>query len=98
MLFAGSDIAERKVWGLDNTTFTFPSSPLLTQSNEVEESIICAGDESIAPIMNAKGKERCQRWDERKITSCDCVHLRQIPLGSTVEVILLDQGHFFTLN
>lgn len=84
------------MWTLDNTTFTFPSSPLLTQNDDVEMSMICAGDnDNRVPPPYRIAPDVCQRT---KDNHCDCVHVRQVPLGATVEIVLLDQGKFEITN
>lgn len=65
----------------DGHRFTYPASPLLTQSSDVTQEAICT--------------ETPGRGDE-------CVHIKNIPLYSTVEIILFDQGgesdHIFHLH
>lgn len=70
------------MYSVDNATFTFPSSPLLTQNDDVSEDMLCSGN----------GEGRCRHPVSGALASCECVHVRRIPLGSTVEVVLLDQG------
>lgn len=70
--------SKSKVYRMNNITFTYPPSPLLTQREDVPETNIC----------NSLNKpEQCQ-----KIEICECVHVEQIPLGANVELIIFDQG------
>ncbi|KAF2894896.1 hypothetical protein ILUMI_11279, partial [Ignelater luminosus] len=63
---------------MNNITFTYPPSPLLTQREDVPETNIC----------NSLNKpEQCQNME-----ICECVHVEQIPLGANVELIIVDQG------
>lgn len=55
---------------------------MLTQPSDVPLELMC--NESFLP-------ERCREGDR-----CDCVHLEHIPLGSSTEMILVDQGKDIT--
>ncbi|XP_034939119.1 laccase-2-like isoform X2 [Chelonus insularis] len=74
---------ETKVMSIKNATFTYPSSPLLTQGSDVPEEILCTEHDT-------KTSGRCRQLNG--ITSCECVNTRRIPLGSSVELILIDQA------
>jgi hypothetical protein len=63
---------------LNNFTFMFPSSPLLTQADDFTLDLMCQ-QEPLPP--------RC-----RGSPICECVHIIDLPLGATVELILVDQG------
>lgn len=63
---------------LNNFTFVFPSSPLLTQAEDVIPDLMCQ-QEKLPP--------RCQ-----SSPICECVHIIDVPLGATVELILVNQG------
>lgn len=65
---------------MDGITFTFPSSPLLTQTVAGHVGTLCS-------------KVACQ-----KSMKCECVHIKSVPLGNTVEIILVDQGKLFFIN
>ncbi|KAK0077223.1 hypothetical protein PV326_010199 [Microctonus aethiopoides] len=80
---SGSDL-ETKVLNVNNATFTYPSSPLLTQSSDVPDEMMCSEN---APKISTN---RCRR-SISGVTTCECVNTKQIPLGSTVEIIFLDQ-------
>lgn len=74
---------------LNNFTFTFPPSPLLTQVEDVDPDLMCRKETRPA---------RCQ-----DLPICECVHVIDLPLGATVELILVDQGgsdsgHVFHLH
>ncbi|KAJ9592226.1 hypothetical protein L9F63_001227, partial [Diploptera punctata] len=74
---------------LNNFTFTFPPSPLLTQADDLSWDLMCQRD-TLPP--------RCQGQP-----ICECVHIIDLPLGATVELILVDQGgsdsgHVFHLH
>lgn len=71
---------------MNNASFMYPSSPLLTQGADVPEDILCSGSE---PNVSNDCKKQENGGNE-----CECVHLKRIPLGTTVEIILLDQGNF----
>ena len=99
-MISGNGNIETKILNIDNATFTYPSSPLLTQGADVQGSMFCSGfGEGESSLDSVKsGASRCQssslprRLDD--ITStCECVHVRRIPLGATVEIILFDQGY-----
>lgn len=69
-------------WGqTDGHRFTYPASPLLTQTADVAPEAIC-------PDGAGDGEE--------------CVHVKHVPLHSTVELIMFDQGgesdHIFHLH
>lgn len=63
---------------MNNLTFTYPSSPLLTQLDDVNYKTLC---NSVTLPEKCKDKE-----------ICECVHMEYVPLGATVELILIDQG------
>ncbi|XP_011142467.1 laccase-2 isoform X2 [Harpegnathos saltator] len=90
-----------RVLNVDNATFTFPSSPLLTQGSDVSPGMLCSrgehdGDEDERGGSNegALSRRPCRAVDDANGASdlCECVHVRHVPLGATVEIILLDQG------
>lgn len=81
---------------VDNVTFTYPSSPLLTQGGDVSPGMLCTnGDEDDLNESNETvSQRRChQVGDVSAGGICECVHVRHVPLGATVEIILLDQGN-----
>ncbi|XP_063984368.1 uncharacterized protein LOC135166222 isoform X2 [Diachasmimorpha longicaudata] len=78
---AGEDM---KRLSMNNASFIYPSSPLLTQGADVPEDILCSGSD---PNLSNHCKKQ-----ESGGTECECVHLKRIPLGATVEIILLDQA------
>ncbi|XP_017762166.1 PREDICTED: laccase-4-like [Eufriesea mexicana] len=94
----GNGGAEMRVLNVNNATFTYPSSPLLTQGVDVPEETLCSStpDEDEARSENNETasltSRRCRRSDVTASDTCECVHVRYIPLGATVEIILLDQG------
>ena len=94
-MILGSGNVETRVLNIDNATFTYPSSPLLTQGADIQETMFCSGFEE----GSLKSANRCQNpLSPRKLeenTLCECVHVRHIPLGATVEIILMDQGDKF---
>ncbi|XP_046744679.1 laccase-2-like isoform X2 [Diprion similis] len=83
----GGEIRTR-VLHVSNVTFTFPSSPLLTQGQDIPQEIICSGN-AADPLQAAT---RCRRDGISEGQVCECVHVRRIPAGATVEIILMDQG------
>nr|CAH7753855.1 unnamed protein product [Callosobruchus chinensis] len=66
-----------KYYRMNNISFTFPPSPLLTQPDDAALDAVCT-------------EEQKQRCDEENI--CSCIHVEQIPLGSSVEIVLYDKG------
>ncbi|CAG9860468.1 unnamed protein product [Phyllotreta striolata] len=74
----GNADARLRQFRTNNISFLFPPSPILTQPTDVPVDLMC--NESHLP-------DRCK--DEE---SCDCVHLEHIPLDSSTEIVLVDQG------
>ncbi|KAG5671819.1 hypothetical protein PVAND_001994 [Polypedilum vanderplanki] len=68
---------------INNITFTFPSYSLLTQRDEVDESLFC--DESNRP-------EKC---DDVEI--CSCIHRIKVEQGSIVELVIVDEAKTINL-
>lgn len=81
---------------MNNDTFTYPSSPLLTQGADVSEESLCSPDDEDSRNENNEtaslSSRRCRRGDGIVTDTCECVHVRHVPLGATVEIILFDQG------
>ncbi|RZC42614.1 laccase-like, partial [Asbolus verrucosus] len=78
-----------RVYGINNLTFSYPSSPLLTQLSQISLSSVC--DEVNVP-------EKCLGKDV-----CECVHVEYVRLGSSTEIILInqdisDEEHVFHLH
>ncbi|KAJ8957788.1 hypothetical protein NQ314_006503 [Rhamnusium bicolor] len=69
-----------KIYRINNFTFTYPPSPLLTQPNDVPLNLMC--NELNTP-------DKCVGQ-----SVCECVHLEYIALGTTTEIILIDQGMY----
>ncbi|XP_011307315.1 laccase-1 isoform X2 [Fopius arisanus] len=69
---------------MNNASFIYPSSPLLTQGADVPEDILCSGSD---PNLS----NHCNKQNNG-VSECECVHLKRIPLGATVEIIILDQA------
>ncbi|XP_078036531.1 uncharacterized protein LOC144469770 isoform X2 [Augochlora pura] len=94
----GDSGVETRVLNVNNVTFTYPSSPLLTQGADVSKENLCLYD--VDNDSHNENKETssllsqptCRFGNGNSINTCECVHVRHIPLGSTVEIILLDQG------
>ncbi|XP_019754533.2 L-ascorbate oxidase-like [Dendroctonus ponderosae] len=68
----------KKIYRINNLTFSYPASPLLTQPMDVPSNLIC--NELSIP-------EKCQK---RNI--CECVHLEAVDLGTSVEIMIVEQG------
>ncbi|XP_066154201.1 uncharacterized protein [Euwallacea fornicatus] len=68
----------KKIYRINNITFNYPSSPLLTQPMDVSSSAIC--NEQSVP-------EKCE---DKNI--CECIHLEPIALGQSVEMVLLEKA------
>jgi len=86
------------VLNVDNVTFTFPSSPLLTQGEDVSPGTLCINsndnDDDLNESNETVSRRRCRQvGDIGAGNICECVHVRHVPLGATVEIILLDQGN-----
>lgn len=79
-IFPGLENSRFKMYRINNMTFTFPPSPLLTQPDEIPLSAMC--NELSIP-------KRCEGK-----SICECVHINHVPLGSTVEIILFDEGMY----
>lgn len=77
-MFLGYADLRKKIYRVNNLTFVYPSSPLLTQPMDISSSLIC-NDQSIP--------EKCLNKN-----ICECVHLETVALGQSVEVVLIDQG------
>ncbi|XP_026671375.1 laccase-4-like isoform X1 [Ceratina calcarata] len=94
----GNGGVETRVLNVNNVSFTYPSSPLLTQGKDVIEETLCSTtpEEDEARVENNEtaslSSRRCRRDVVSSSNTCECVHVRYIPLGATVEIILLDQG------
>lgn len=74
-----------RVMSIKNKTFTYPSSPLLTQGPDVPQEMLCNENEHYSDTS-----ARCRQHNGN--TACECVNTRRIPVGSSVEIILIDQG------
>lgn len=92
----------RAVPRLCNISLSLPAAPLLTQPRDAEGydgeggAAVCRGDGRPATCP-----PHLHGADDR---SCECTHVIKIPLGSTVELVLADQGgdhgkaHVFQLH
>lgn len=83
---------------VDNVTFTFPSSPLLTQGGDVSPGMLCTNsddnEDAFSESNETMSRRRCRPVGDIDTGDiCECVHVRHVPLGATVEIILLDQGN-----
>ncbi|XP_012227593.2 uncharacterized protein [Linepithema humile] len=89
---------ETRVFNVDNATFTFPSSPLLTQGGDVSLGMLCSSSDNDDEDDQGESDANASRRRCRSVVDggtsdiCECVHVRHVPLGATVEIILLDQG------
>lgn len=69
----------------------FPPSPLISQSDDINSDVIC-NSQKIPSKCHGKPNE-----------ICECVHLLKVPLGETVELVLINQDenekdHVFHLH
>lgn len=64
-----------------NISNVFPTSPLISQRDEIPENTFCS---------SSNLPERCK--DE---PFCDCTHIEEIPMNSVVEIVLVDEGKSF---
>ncbi|XP_018346836.1 PREDICTED: laccase-4-like isoform X2 [Trachymyrmex septentrionalis] len=90
----GDGGTETRVLNVNNVTFTFPPSPLLTQGGDVSPGMLCINNEDDLNESNeTMSRRRCRQvGDVGGGDICECVNVRHVPLGATVEIILLDQG------
>lgn len=94
----GNNGTETRVLNVDNATFTYPSSPLLTQGGDVSPDMMCSNHDDNHDDARHENdtllRPRCRPVgvDGGPGDMCECVHVRRVPLGATVEIILLDQG------
>ncbi|XP_044732502.1 laccase-5-like isoform X2 [Chrysoperla carnea] len=63
---------------INNISFTFPSSPLVLQN---------AYPDSMSKCTQSNLPSQCLG-----LNYCECTHIEQIPLGSTVELIIIDHA------
>ncbi|XP_043260071.1 laccase-4-like [Colletes gigas] len=93
----GNGGIETRILNVNNASFTYPSSPLLSQGADVSEESLCSSTSS-DDLHNDNNEttsvssRRCRHGAATASDTCECVHVRYIPLGATVEIILLDQG------
>jgi hypothetical protein len=66
---------------VNNISFSFPSSPLLSQRHDIKQSALCPAGLDGAP--------RCPPGSG---IYCECVHVIKIPLCAVAEFILIDKG------
>ncbi|KAK6625524.1 hypothetical protein RUM43_005823 [Polyplax serrata] len=74
---------------VNNVTMMLPSSPLISQGQEIRSDYFC--NENVIP-------ERCRKSDENV---CECIHLVSVPLNAVVELVLVNQDnrdHVFHLH
>lgn len=71
-------VFEKKVYKMNNVSFTYPPSPLLTQPENVPGDIICDTENIVEICANQ--------------TVCECVQIVSVPLKTSVEVILIDHS------
>lgn len=92
------------MFSVSNATFTFPSSPLLTQGGDVSPGMLCTNNENNNNNNNdddddgnnneTVSQHPCSTTDVDGVSdTCECVHVRHVPVGATVEIILFDQGN-----
>lgn len=62
--------------------------------------MFCSGfGEDVSNVL-VSDTTRCQspslprKLEDVTSSTCECVHVRKIPLGATVEIILIDQGNY----
>ncbi|XP_049858969.1 uncharacterized protein LOC126353852 isoform X3 [Schistocerca gregaria] len=76
--------ATRQVGGV---SFAPPPSPLLTQPDDVPTEAVCAADvDSSATLETPAPRSGCPQDQP-----CRCVHVRRVPLGSALEIVLVNQ-------
>lgn len=61
---------------IDEISFTFPSSPPLSQIDDIDQDVFCNGDNR---------PPNCGQ-------NCMCTHMVDIPYNAIVEVVLVDEG------
>lgn len=62
---------------VNNITFQFPSFPLLTESQRIDESMFC-------DVPNIKRQSCIKKVDE---TICKCIHRLKVKLNASVEIV-----------
>ncbi|XP_033609847.1 laccase isoform X2 [Cryptotermes secundus] len=67
---------------VNNISFSFPSSPLLSQRHDVKQSVVCP-----------KGQDGAPRCPLGSGSYCQCLHIIQIPLCAVAQFILIDKGN-----
>ncbi|KAK7871877.1 hypothetical protein R5R35_006458 [Gryllus longicercus] len=74
-------VSHVRVPHVNNITFVFPSSPVLTQPGDVDSELLC--NEGSLPYS-------CAHVGSGGF--CQCMHVVHVPLGATVELLLINQG------
>lgn len=91
-----------RMLNVNNATFTYPSSPLLTQGGDVSPDMMCSNHNDDDADDAHENNDTVSRRRCRPVADgaggvagdmCECVHVRHVSLGATVEIILLDQGN-----
>ncbi|XP_025829793.1 putative laccase-11 isoform X2 [Agrilus planipennis] len=70
-------LSTSRVYSMNNITFVYPSSPLLSQYEDIPGNLKCNLYRKPSSCLND--------------TTCPCVHIEEIPTGSSVEVTIIDQ-------
>lgn len=70
---------QRRLPMIERIAFTYPPSPLLSQYDDVPQSLLC----------NATSVRR-----NCSVDFCSCVHRIRLPFGATVELVLIDTGNY----
>lgn len=63
-----------------------PSMPLMVAKDDIDESKFCNG--SSLANMNIDCSDEF----------CECIHVLQVPLNASVELVLVDEGYRFDAN
>jgi hypothetical protein len=66
---------------VNNISFSFPSSPLLSQRHDVKQSVLCP--------TGHDGASRCPLGSG---SYCECLHIIKIPLCAVAQFVLIDKG------
>ncbi|KAK3908437.1 Laccase-15 [Frankliniella fusca] len=82
----------RAVPRMCNISLALPAAPLLTQPRDAEAHGAVGGAGAAVCRGDGRPAECPPHLHGREDYSCECAHVIRVPLGSTVELVLADQG------
>ncbi|KAJ9592217.1 hypothetical protein L9F63_001218, partial [Diploptera punctata] len=78
-------IKKRQLAGeINNISSSVPSSPLLSQEDDIPSSVFCPTSSNGSPYCLTE--------------NCHCVHMIQVPLDAIVQIVLVDQSQQGSIN